>query len=100
LKIANGWKLYDNFKYEYHLCYPYKLLKPQGEPLAGDGREFISRDGGKLVVFGSFNVEERTLDQIVKSYTADLIKTRGRVTYRIMHSDWAVVSGDDGRGHF
>jgi len=99
LKIANGWKLYDNFKYEYHICYPYKLLKSQGEPDAGDGQEFIARDGGKLVVFGSFNVEEQTLSQIVESYTADLVK-RGHVTYRVMRSDWAVISGDDGRDRF
>ena len=46
LVISPGWKLYDNFKYEYHNCYPYKLLKPEGESDAGDGEEFIAGTAG------------------------------------------------------
>jgi hypothetical protein len=97
LTISDGWRVYDNFKYEYHICYPYRMLKPQGEPDAGDGQEFIAGDGGKLLVFGSFNVEGSALDQIVGSYTSDLIKPHGRLTYRAIHSGWAVVSGENGR---
>ena len=58
----------------------------------------IARDGAKLIVFGSFNVDEKPFNQIVNSYTTDLIKPAGRVTYRTMGKNWAVASGEDGRG--
>ncbi len=93
----DGWEIYSNARFQYQICYPSQLLKPQGEPDNGDGQKFLASDGGELTVFGGYNdVLHWTIEYTLKTYSADLVGQKGKITYQVIKNDWAVFSGDDG----
>lgn len=93
----DGWEIYTNARFQYQICYPSRLLKPQGEPDNGDGQKFLASDGSELTVFGGYNdILHWTLEYTLKAYSADLVGHNGKITYQVIKKDWAVFSGDDG----
>ncbi|MDE7549052.1 hypothetical protein PY793_13845 [Acetobacter fabarum] len=93
----DGWEIYANVRFQYQICYPSRLLKPQGESDNSDGQRFLASDGGDLTVFGGYNdVLHWTLEYTLKTYSADLVGQKGKITYQVIKKDWAVFSGDDG----
>lgn len=85
---AITWQTYTNGRFGYQICYPSHLFTPQGEAGNGDGQHFLAKDGGDLLVYGSFAPE--TLEEEI-SYIAE---GKRNITYRTIHRDWAVLSGD------
>lgn len=91
---AAPWRTYTNDRFGYQICYPVHIFTPQGEPASRDGQHFRASDGADLVVFGSFFPE--TLGEEISESQAQATGKKGKVSYRTVHSDWAVLSGDDG----
>jgi hypothetical protein len=89
-----AWPTYDNARFQYSICYPQQRLVPQPEAENGDGRHFQATDGAELTVYGDNDTTKETPEA-----AADEIGTRlgappdGRVTYKVVHGDWFVVSG-------
>jgi hypothetical protein len=89
-----AWPTYDNARFQYSICYPQQRLVPQPEAENGDGRHFRATDGAELTVYGDNDTTKETPEA-----AADEIGTRlgappdGRVTYKVVHGDWFVVSG-------
>ena len=94
------WRDYVNFKYAYAVCYPANLLVPQGESDAGDGQVFGGNDGAKLLVYGGYDVDGRSLANRMKSEKAEIVGRSGKVTYEALKGAWFVISGADDQGVF
>ena len=88
------WQTYTNERFGYQICYPADVFTPQGEPDNRDGQHFLAPDGADLSVFGSFSPE--TLEEEISYELAVLPGKKGTISYRTIHKDWAVFSGDDG----
>jgi hypothetical protein len=57
---------YVNVRFAYSICYPQKLLAPQGESPDGDGQKFASSDGQvTATVYGTNNVPAQSLEQVL-----------------------------------
>ena len=102
--MNDGWKNYVNTRYQYQICYPSRLLKPQGEPDSGDGQQFLATDGGKLTVFARNNVvglgndngqSETSLSKTVEDEISYMEGSKGKTTYKVIKKNWAVFSGYD-----
>ncbi|MEI7608478.1 MAG: hypothetical protein WCJ64_13965 [Rhodospirillaceae bacterium] len=89
-----------NIKYSYRVCYPANLLVPQGESDAGDGQVFAGKDGAKLLVYGGYDVEGRSLADRMNSEKAEIVRRSGSVTYEALKGTWFVISGADSQGIF
>lgn len=91
---AAEWPTYDNARFQYSICYPPQSLIPQPEAENGDGRHFQAKDGAELTVYGDNDTSKETPEA-----AADEIGTRlgappdGKVTYKVVHGNWFVVSG-------
>jgi hypothetical protein len=94
-----GWAVYANIRYGYQVCYPPRVLRPQGESDNSDGQVFSAPDGGELRVYGTNNVMNDTLAASLRETGSRLSGPHGRVTYRVLRATWGVVSGEDGLGH-
>ncbi|MCP1211898.1 hypothetical protein [Acetobacter okinawensis] len=94
LRPTTAWQTYTNERFGYQICYPADVFVPQGEPDNRDGQHFLAPDGGDLTVFGSFS--PNTLGEEISYALADLTGKKGTISYRSVHKDWAVFSGDDG----
>lgn len=67
---------------------------PQGEADNGDGQKFIAKDGGKLTVYGYYNViNNGDFLKTVKDSTQLTIGKNGHITYQTYHQSWVVISG-------
>ena len=90
---AHAWKTYTSVRYQYAICYPADLLKPQGELDAHDGQTFKAADGAEMAVFGANNVDGKSLDIAARAYARDLGGEGGHITYIAGRADWRVLSG-------
>jgi predicted nucleotidyltransferase len=97
---AHTWKTYTNVRFQYSICYPADLLVPQGEPENADGQKFLAKDGARLMVFGSNNALEQSLDAFLAQTEVRLGGPSGSVTYKVMKNDRFVVSGRNGSDIF
>ena len=93
-----GWRDYWNAKYDYEICCAGKLLIAQGDPDAGDGQHFKSRDGADLMAYAQWNVLDKSLGDQSQENARYYIGKRGKITYRLSKPDYEVLSGDDGAG--
>lgn len=91
--MDDGWENYVNSRYQYQICYPSRLLKPQGEPDSGDGQQFLATDGGKLTVFARNNVvglgndngqSETSLSKTVEDEISYMEGSKGKTTYKVI----------------
>jgi hypothetical protein len=90
------YKTYSNARFEYSISYP-NLLVPQGEATNGDGQKFRSRDGrAELIVYGGHNALEKTLRDIYDDEVSATAHPKRVVTYKVLRTDWFVVSGREG----
>ena len=94
------WHDYVNIKYAYAVCYPANLLVPQGESDPGDGQVFAGSDGARLVVYGGYDIDGKSLADQMKSDKAEIVGRTGRVTYEALRGTWFVISGVDDQGVF
>jgi hypothetical protein len=90
------WETYTNVRFEYAVCYPDRLLIPQGESDNGDGQKFLATDGGQLIVYGSNNALDESLRERFAATGSRLAGASGKVSYKVLKPDWFVVSGQNG----
>ncbi len=97
LKWEPRFDSYANPRFGFSVKYPTNLDK-QTESDNGEGKEFKSSDGFKMLVYGSNNVSvlNQSLDEL---YQKELISHKD-VTYKVKKRDWFVVSGYDGENIF
>ena len=93
IRSDHAWRTYSNVRYQYAVCYPADLLKPQGELDAHDGQTFKGSDGGELVAFGANNALGKSLSQAAHDYVRGLGGEGAKVTYSAFRPNWAVLSG-------
>ncbi len=86
---APRWQIYANARFNYQICYPADLLKPQPEAVNGDGRVFVSPSGASLTVWGNYNVTNESLAEL----TAGLADPSATISYRRIAESWSVMSG-------
>ena len=87
------WNTYGNTRFGYSVCYPAGIFTPQGEADNGDGQRFIAADGAELLVWGSNNVLNASLDDQVGNQLSELKNPEFLPSYRAGRGDWRVVSG-------
>lgn len=92
----HNWALYTNVRFRYAICYPSDLFTGAGESADGDGQAFVARDGARLLVYGANNALDQPLADVLARTAARLSGAQGTVTYKVLKSDWFVVSGTDG----
>jgi hypothetical protein len=90
------WKTYTNVRFQYAICYPADLLVPQGEAENADGQRFLAKDGARLVVYGTNNALEQSLQAFLAQAELRLAGSSGSVTYKVLRNDRFVVSGQNG----
>jgi hypothetical protein len=85
---------YCNSRFRYCVDYPQSFI-PQGESDNGDGQVFLSGTDPKteMRVFGSNNVLEESLQDVLLRIQNDLKTKAGKVTYQTRKKNWLVVSG-------
>jgi hypothetical protein len=87
-------------RYQYAICYPADLMIPQGESPDNDGQKFLAKDGAQLVVFGQNNALNESLKDALADTESRLAGASGKVTYKVLKSNWFVVSGQNGQTVF
>jgi hypothetical protein len=87
------WKSYINVRFQYSICYPPDLLRPQGEAPNSDGQKFTAKNGAQLIVYGRNNALNETLKEAMDETASRLSGKQGRVTYRAIKPSWFAVSG-------
>ena len=97
---SSQWHDYVNIKYAYAVCFSANLLAPQGESDAGDGQVFGGNDGAKLLVYGGYEIDGKSLADRMKSDKAEIVGRSGKVTYEALKGTWFVISGVDDQGVF
>lgn len=86
------WGVYANDRFGTTIEFPADVFKMLPPPDNDDGRSFAARDGdGGFIVFGSHNVFEMTLDELMEDDIAG--GGHDSVTYRRNGEDWYVLSG-------
>lgn len=90
------WSTYTNARYGYRTCFPPKLLHPDQEADNGDGRAFRGKDGAQLLVFGSNNVDNRSLAKEASDQASSYVGAHGSISYYSAGKGWVVISGHDG----
>ena len=84
---------YVNPRFGTHCTFPADIFsEPQPEPENGDGQEWLSADGARLVCSGMFNVMDETPESYVASEKASQTGDY-TITYSKSGKDWAVLSG-------
>jgi hypothetical protein len=84
------YKTYSNARYGFSIAYPLSVLLPQGESDNGDGQKFVSKDGSaSLLAFGSNRLDRSLQDEFQAA------QENRTVTYKILKSEWFVVSGTE-----
>jgi hypothetical protein len=96
---AETWKLDLNARYGTAAEYPAERFRPERPPENGDGQSFTARDGAKLAIFASLNVDDdtpATYEAFLRSASSDY----SEVTLRASGSNWLVLSGYRGASIF
>ncbi|MGA2252171.1 hypothetical protein [Terracidiphilus sp.] len=89
----SNWATYGNSRFAYSICYPKNLLDPQGESPNGDGQKFLAKDGAQLLVYGSNNALNESVNDIFNRTASRLAGASGKVTYKAVKPAWFVLSG-------
>jgi hypothetical protein len=89
---AETWKLYLNARYGTAAEYPADRFRAERPSENGDGQSFTAKDGAKLAIFASLNVDDdtpATYEAFLRSGSSDY----NEVTLRASGSNWLVLSG-------
>ena len=92
-KHQGSWATYNNIRFAYGGCYPKYLLKPQGESPNGDGQRFASSDGAVALMYGSYNLEGKSLLDVLTTNRALLFGSNVKVIYKVIRKSYVVLSG-------
>ena len=87
------WATYANSRFAYSICYPKNLLEPQGESPNGDGQKFVAKDGAQLLVYGSNNALNESINDVFNRTASRLAGPSGKVTYKAIKPAWFALSG-------
>lgn len=91
---AADWSEYGNSRYEYTVCYPADLLKPQPESANGDGRVFTGKNGATMRVWGAGDgVGEWTVTKAKNWRTGQLAKDGVALSYMRQGKNFFALSG-------
>jgi hypothetical protein len=89
----DNWRTYTNPRFGTSIDYPAAFFRMEPPPENDDGRSFTTRDGRtRFIVFGSHNVFEKTLSELMEDDIA-AAEEEERITYRRSGDDWYVLSG-------
>lgn len=89
---AVTYSVYRNTRYGYSVEVP-AFLAPQPEAENGDGRRFVSEDGGvEMAAWGEQNVFNRSLKEEYEERLRELEKTGIVPPYRVFRTTWFVLS--------
>jgi hypothetical protein len=89
----SNWATYANSRFAYSICYPKNLLEPQGESPNGDGQKFLAKDGAQLLVYGSNNALNESINDVFNRTASRLAGASGKVSYKAVKPAWFVLSG-------
>jgi hypothetical protein len=90
---AAEWSHYANPRFGTFMEYPSARFEALPPPENGDGQSFKARDGAKLAIFGSYNIDESTPASYETFLRWDDSGKYAHVTYRASGDDWLVLSG-------
>jgi hypothetical protein len=88
-----SWTTYANSRFAYSICYPKNLLDPQGESPNGDGQKFLAKDGAQLLVYGSNNALNESINDVFNRTASRLAGPSGKISYKAVKPAWFVLSG-------
>jgi hypothetical protein len=88
-----SWTTYANSRFAYSICYPKNLLDPQGESPNGDGQKFFAKDGAQLLVYGSNNALNESINDVFNRTASRLAGPSGKISYKAVKPAWFVLSG-------
>jgi hypothetical protein len=88
-----SWATYANSRFAYSICYPKNLLDPQGESPNGDGQKFLAKDGAQLLVYGSNNALNESINDVFSRTASRLAGPSGKISYKAVKPAWFVLSG-------
>ncbi|WP_058187487.1 hypothetical protein [Terracidiphilus gabretensis] len=92
----SNWSTYANSRFAYSICYPKNLFEPQGESPNGDGQKFLAKDGAQLLVYGSNNALNESINDVFNRTASRLAGASGKVSYKAVKPAWFVLSGQHG----
>jgi hypothetical protein len=92
------WPVYENVLHHYRVCYPARLLVPQGETDNSAGQTFLARSGARLDLYAYYQADKAPLAQELETSAATSAGQGGRITYRTKRANWGTVSGINGAG--
>lgn len=90
---ANHWGSYVNVRYRYVACYPKAILEPQGEAPDGDGEVFLSANGAKMLVYGSYNIDRISLKTSMAAMRRRLVAHGAMIGQQRFGQDYFTLTG-------
>lgn len=98
--MASNWITYRNDRFGTRIDYSAPMFRMLPPPENDDGRTFEARDGSaRFIVFGSHNVFDSTLDELIEEHLAGLGEDE-KVTQRRKGDNWYLHSGFRGDDFF
>jgi len=98
--MASNWITYRNDRFGTRIDYSAPMFRMLPPPENNDGRTFEARDGSaRFIVFGSHNVFDSTLDELIEEHLAGLGEDE-KVTQRRKGENWYLHSGFRGGDFF
>ncbi|MBW8283506.1 MAG: SH3 domain-containing protein [Rhizobium sp.] len=98
--MASNWITYRNDRFGTRIDYSAPMFRMLPPPENGDGRTFEARDGSaRFLVFGSHNVFDSTLDELIEEHLAGLGEDE-TVTRKRRGENWYLHSGFRGGDFF
>jgi hypothetical protein len=84
-----NWPVYENVLHHYRVCYPARLLVPQGE---------TDNSGAWLDLYAYYQTDKAPLAQELETSAATSAGLGGRITFRTKRANGGTVSGVNGAG--
>ena len=98
--MASNWITYRNDRFGTRIDYSAPMFRMLPPPENDDGRTFEARDGSaRFLVFGSHNVFDSTLDELIEEHLAGLVDDE-KVTQKRRGDNWYLHSGFRGGDFF
>jgi len=98
--MASNWITYRNDRFGTRIDYSAPMFRMLPPPENDDGRTFEARDGSaRFLVFGSHNVFDSTLDELIEEHLAGLADDE-KVTQKRRGDSWYLHSGFRGGDFF
>ncbi|MHB0951237.1 MAG: SH3 domain-containing protein [Allorhizobium sp.] len=98
--MASNWITYRNDRFGTRIDYSAPMFRMLPPPENNDGRTFEAKDGSaRFIVFGSHNVFDSTLDELIEEHLAGLGEGE-KVTQRRKGENWYLHSGFRGDDFF